>query len=468
MTDSSQKSSGAGKTAAKSAATAKRPRKTTARPGAEDGLFLQRTLFDIARQAWSRADWPALAALASHPLEDEPERMRLALLIAAGLAQTGSPEGARRHAKLALDWGGSPQLLAQVLISGTYNSLGRAALVLGQETEAAQYFEAALAPVGQADNLSDASRDRQAEERANLRPARSPAADTKRSMATAPRIAARLEPFQTRLPGWQAAKDLPYLIETKSLPRSGLHYLKSSFEAILGDRFSFCEWYQEPGCCCQHPCVISKFALGTASANSHPVRMVKSHDFALTDPDYAPPPGVLRLVLVRDPLMILTSWWALEELARHSDLLAAHGIRMEKIYFLHEKDVLKAAYEEVERNFRPVPPGHVDQWLRQKSEYISGFLNKWCAPSHEQVAIIHYDNLPKFISKFTKDKKKSFSDKERKATDRLQSDAQHSFHPRSSAFRSGVRQITETLLDQQAAFQLTCDRIRESDRSGTL
>ncbi|MDK3020924.1 hypothetical protein [Pseudodonghicola flavimaris] len=453
----------------RSAAGTRRTGKTAPPPAAaDDGLFRERTLFDIARQAWDRADWPALAALASQPLEDDPERMRLALLVAAGLAQTGSPEGARRHAKLALDWGGSPRLLAQVLISGAYNSLGRAALVLGHETEATQYFEAALAPASRADTPSDAGRNRQAEERANLSQARGPATGARRATGPAPRIAAGLEPFHSHLPDWRAGKDLPYLIETKSLPRSGLHYLKSSFEAILGDRFSFCEWYQEPGCCRQHPCVVSKFALGTAAADNHPVRMVKSHDFALTDPAYAPPPGVLRLVLVRDPLMILTSWWALDELERHSDLLATRGIRMEKIYFLHEKNILKAAHEEIEKNFRPVPPGRVDQWLQQKSEYISGFLNKWCADPHEQVSVLHYDKLPKFISKFVKDRKDVFSEKERKSAARLQSDTQHSFHPRSSAFHSGVRQITETLLDQKAAFQAACDRIRDNDRSGTL
>lgn len=75
------------------------------------------------------------------------------------------------------------------------------------------------------------------------------------------------------------------------MPRSGHHLLEKLLEAALGERFGYCEFYQEPGCCRQFPCAKPSAALF----------MQKSHDFGLTDPLW-PAPIMKRIVQYRSPI----------------------------------------------------------------------------------------------------------------------------------------------------------------------
>ncbi|MFC4671060.1 FkbM family methyltransferase [Seohaeicola nanhaiensis] len=99
-----------------------------------------------AEAAWAAADWPALADLAAEKLKPEPGRARLALLAAAGLAQTGKTGAARKLAAKARRWGAPPAEIAEVLLAGTLTTLGRAALLLGDEARADALFDRAAAP----------------------------------------------------------------------------------------------------------------------------------------------------------------------------------------------------------------------------------------------------------------------------------------------------------------------------------
>ena len=101
-------------------------------------------LLTRARAAWEMGDWAALAGLANQPLETLDERGRLALLAAVGLAQLGQMEEARHYARLARDWGCPTPLMAQVLLGGVLNSLGRAACLLGEDARARGFFEASV------------------------------------------------------------------------------------------------------------------------------------------------------------------------------------------------------------------------------------------------------------------------------------------------------------------------------------
>lgn len=432
----------------------------TAAPAAT--LFPRESLYDWARMAWSRADWSALAALAPQPLAEEAHRDRLALLVAAGLSQEGSLEGVRRLLEQAADWGASRRMIAQILTSGAYNSLGRAALAAGDGLSPARYFEAAVVTTGPATDIRDSVRARQAQETTWLKAATDPGA---RATPATDRQEV-LDHFADRLPGWRPERDLPYLLEVKSLPRSGLHFLKSCFQTVLGGRFSFCEWYQEPGCCRRHPCTLASMSLDQAAGPEHPLRMVKSHDFELGDPDYAPPPGVVRLIMTRDPLMILTSWWALSELDRHTALLQANGIAMNKVYFLHEKLVLTAAHDLLEKNFHAVPAGYVDNWLAQKSDYIVGFMKKWAAPASPQVQLLSYDDLPGFVSGFFEDRMEALGAPQKQAAADLSRTKLAEFNPRGATFTSKVRQITDTLKEHEASFRAASDMIRQKSGVG--
>lgn len=100
-----------------------------------------------ARAAWEMGDWAALAKLSAGALEGDPERGKLALLASVGLAQMGDMAGARDFGQKAQSWGCPAPLMAQVLIGGVMNSLGRTACLLAEDTRARSYFETSIACV---------------------------------------------------------------------------------------------------------------------------------------------------------------------------------------------------------------------------------------------------------------------------------------------------------------------------------
>jgi len=101
-------------------------------------------LLERSRTQWQFGDWASLAALSQDTLQHHPDRAKLALLAAAGHAQLGQTEPARQYTRLAQDWGCPKKLVAQVLISGTHNSLARAAAVSGRPVQARSHFEHAV------------------------------------------------------------------------------------------------------------------------------------------------------------------------------------------------------------------------------------------------------------------------------------------------------------------------------------
>lgn len=109
--------------------------------GQNDDLLIR------ARAAWEMGNWAVLAGLADRPLDAHPERGKLALLAAVGLAQLGDMAGARRFGQKAQSWGCPARLMAQVLIGGVMNSLGRVGCLLQDDTRARHYFETSIACV---------------------------------------------------------------------------------------------------------------------------------------------------------------------------------------------------------------------------------------------------------------------------------------------------------------------------------
>lgn len=102
-------------------------------------------LLERAKTQWQFGDWQSLAAIDHNSLEHHPERAKLALLTAAGHAQLGDMATARQLIDLAEDWGCSKRLIAQILIAGVHNSLGRAAANIGQEARAFAHFKDSVA-----------------------------------------------------------------------------------------------------------------------------------------------------------------------------------------------------------------------------------------------------------------------------------------------------------------------------------
>jgi len=102
-------------------------------------------LLERSRTQWQFGDWESLAGIDRVTLQHHPERAKLALLAAAGRLQLGQSDQASPFIRLALDWGCSEKLVAQILCSGVYNSLGCAAALAGRQDKAELSFSKAVA-----------------------------------------------------------------------------------------------------------------------------------------------------------------------------------------------------------------------------------------------------------------------------------------------------------------------------------
>jgi len=104
-----------------------------------DGGLLER-----ARTQWQFGDWQSLVQINRDTLEHHPDRVELALFSAAARMQIGSIEEAREWFVLAKKWGSVQQQIARILIAGSYNSLGRAAILNKQMDLARVYIANSL------------------------------------------------------------------------------------------------------------------------------------------------------------------------------------------------------------------------------------------------------------------------------------------------------------------------------------
>lgn len=380
------------------------------------------TLLERARTQWQFGDWSSLASIDGDALQHRPDRAKLALLAAAGRLQNGSTDEARQFLHLAKDWGISKKLISQVLIAGVHNSLGRAAALSTRQDRAQLHFEKAIqigAPGSAQKLLVDVRTKHELDtlgllpgSQGRLQQCQALSRLVEQSEAMREPETPQLRPtsaahgFYLKLGQQQEKNPVPFLlIDSKSLPRSGLHYLKNTLSKVFGEHFSFCEWYQEPGCCKQSPCTYTGFASHAQDTGSLRIRLIKSHDFALDDPIYPTSPHLQRLILVRDPLYILTSWFALDQLAAHKDLLAKSGIIINKIWLAHEKEVLQPAYQLLDQHFNAPSAAVLGDWLQQKTQYIAGFMKKWVEPLRDQSSdgtkIVHYDQINAYIHGLT-------------------------------------------------------------------
>jgi tetratricopeptide (TPR) repeat protein len=101
-------------------------------------------LLERARAQWQFGDWESLLKLDADSLQYHPDRAKLALLAAAAFLQTQNTANARKFIRLAQGWGCGKKMLSQILASGVHNSLGRAAVLMGQEARALKHFEHAI------------------------------------------------------------------------------------------------------------------------------------------------------------------------------------------------------------------------------------------------------------------------------------------------------------------------------------
>jgi len=167
------------------------------------------------------------------------------------------------------------------------------------------------------------------------------------------------------------------LVESRSLPRSGHHFLRHLLEQACGEQFSYCEGYQEPGCCKSSPCSVAAYWHYAREHLQPHLRLLKSHDFALTDANFPPPPAMVRLIQVRKPLELLASWLELEQLTLNRELLQSASIALERVFLYHEAEVLEKAWRLIDERGTVMTAEQAQAWLAGKVSYVQDFLQKW-------------------------------------------------------------------------------------------
>lgn len=173
-----------------------------------------------------------------------------------------------------------------------------------------------------------------------------------------------------------------HLIESKSLPRSGHHFLKNLLQSQLKNKFSYCEGYAEPGCCKTSPCINDAYWNYSKKNNVSHLRLIKSHDFDLEDKTFDPLPGVYRFIQVREPIEILVSWLELQQLFINKDLLHRNNVSINRIMLYHEPELIDASWELIDASGTVHSNSEAEEWLSLKSKYMISFLNKWLPLSY--------------------------------------------------------------------------------------
>lgn len=494
-------------------------------------------LLETSRTKWQYGEWTDLASLQQDDIVNDPDRGKLALLIAAGNAHEGDTARARHFGRLAALWGCNRRLISQVMISTVHNSLGRLSISLDEDEAAGRHFETALELVEARADATLLGRTRRIRETARMgllldatrllgadlitaeaapidhaarlailksevdmlhrmlsqpmvlvtddtAPKPDPSSAAKPQNAPPPvgeaitglpaDIAGTSE-FSARafsiLSGMEQAGERHFVyLDTKSLPRSGLHYLKESLKTIIGNGFSFCEWYQEPGCCRKMPCAVTGYATGTDKAAGMTLRMVKSHDFQLTNIAYPTHAVLRRLILVRDPLFVLTSWWNLDLLATNGALLRALGLNPVLLYFRHEPQILAEAYRAISAEFIPPPLDKLQDWLRRRKAYLLGFVRKWADPgalsAHQ--TLLRYDAISDWVLTLLHGQEQSLSEDQKDRLDSYRTTRETGFVLRRDPFAAPTPELAAFLQTHADLFRLTALETAAEDSTGTL
>jgi len=101
-----------------------------------------------AKTQWFFGEWCELAALDLNTLRNHPDRDRFALLAASAHQQLGNHEKARMCTRIALEWGCPPRVVAEILVAGVHNTLGRAAALKQDDQRTIRHFQAAVSAAG--------------------------------------------------------------------------------------------------------------------------------------------------------------------------------------------------------------------------------------------------------------------------------------------------------------------------------
>lgn len=488
-------------------------------------------LLENCRTKWQHGAWEELVQINEQTISHDPERAKLALLLSVAHHHTGSADLARFFAKKAIGWGADRRSVACILLSAAYNDLGRFFLYVGETEEATSNFSTAIRLVEPQADIQLQARTRQLRELAaagllsnavevfgaELTQLRAEPDEIfgrlehlEREFATLSHFVTQQTPLITQdspkiensekqrggarlMTGTQPKAALDFqintrysseayknlseqnsliLFEIKSLPRAGLHYVEGALASVMREEMSFCEWYQEPGCCRRMPCELTKHLSSQVVDEKIRLRVVKSHDFDLADPRSPPMAQLQRLILVRDPIYLLTSWWNLDLLARNTPQLKKAGIDPTYLFYRHDKAVLDAAYRALDDVDLECGDAQVADWIQRRKPYMLGFVEKWVADTKSHASsyqnVIRYEEVPDFLIFLFN----TISDRltqAQQARFKLYIDARkHSFKPRTDPFYGPTNRITAALLSARDVFEVAARDLKGADSTGVL
>ena len=94
---------------------------------------------------WQFGDWLSLQEISLPEIEEYEAKIQLSLIVAVAHLQQGDKALAKRYIQHALEWGASRELCSRILLSGAYNSLGRASLIQQDSISSTEHFSQSVA-----------------------------------------------------------------------------------------------------------------------------------------------------------------------------------------------------------------------------------------------------------------------------------------------------------------------------------
>jgi|GEM_PF-1618360 len=464
---------------------------STSVPGelAEGSPEVHEDLLADAKAQWMFGDWVSLSCRSLKDIAKDPNRAKVALLIASAHLQCGNQIGGEAAARQALQWGCSPKAVSRILISGVYNSLARISALDDDAKAMSSHFQESLSIAGGKSaqlaansrmlselkslglkhienySLEDYSREKRAADSDALEDRFRVASVIAQPASTEGRFNRRGYEYYKSLGGIEdkGPSVVPFvLIDSKSLPRSGLHYFKSIMEGVLWKRFSFCEWYQEVGCCKAMPCAVTSFSRSSAEDHTPRVRLIKSHDFELNDPVFPSGGVIVRPVFYRESIFQLTSWFLLDQLNLYRPELSQNGINLNQVFLRHDPEVLLDAYSVIDKNYKGNTVGQLEDWIKKKKEYMKGFASKWMAADKREtngVDLVHYDKINSYAVSLLKQFEGGFDADTKKRFRQFEGSVGNTFFPRKDPFKLKSLKVSEYVEDNRKVFELHSEEL---------
>ncbi len=211
------------------------------------------------------------------------------------------------------------------------------------------------------------------------------------------------------------------------------------------------------------PCALTAYLTHAKKTGEFRMRLIKSHDLHLTDPNYETGIYLSRIILTRNPLSLLTSWYALDQLQRYNNKLAENSILMPKIWAFHEKELVRSAYECIDLHFNPQGKKELNDWLEMKEKYCASFMEKWVSPligkSCNTQKVVSYDRILILIENLVNNYRQLLDSEVQSNIDHKLNIIKQSFKTKENPFSTYSTKLSNFLSENAPSFTATANRL---------